>query len=124
DLATAQVGGQVLRRRADAVERADVDADPAPVAVVGVDDRDRPLLALEHLGDVAVGVEDGLVGTDHAARAAVDAERGLDVVGLLRIAADRLGRAALLAGGATGAVLGDAPEGHGSPALTAGAPLT
>src|SRR5207253_1809988 len=78
DLDLAQVLRAVLVRRVDAVEGADVDAHPAAVAVVGVDDRDRALLALEHLGDVAPGIEDGLVGADDAARAAVDAEPGLD----------------------------------------------
>src|SRR4029450_1693404 len=91
---------QVLGRRRDAIERADVDADAAPVAVVGMAAGDRTLLLLEHLGHGAVGVEDGLVGADDAAGTAVDAERGLDVVGLLRVAADRLGWAPLLAGGA------------------------
>src|SRR5262249_29873181 len=71
------------------------------------------LLALEHLGDVAIGVEDGLVGADDAAGAAVDAQRRLDVVRLLRIAADRLGGTPLLASGASRAVLGDDREGHG-----------
>src|SRR5262245_34152713 len=112
-LDAAQVGRQVVGRGGDAVERADVDAHSAAVAVVGVHDRDGTLLALEHLGDVAVRVEDGLVGTDHAAGAAVDAERGLDVVRLLRVPADRLRRAALLAGSAARAVLGDDREGHG-----------
>src|SRR5262249_36519333 len=113
DLDPAEIGGQVVRRRADAVERADVDAHPAAVAVVGVHDGDGALLALQHLGDVAVGVEYGLVGADDAAGAAVDAQRRLDVVRLLRIATDRLGGAPLLAGGAAGAVLGDDREGHG-----------
>src|SRR4030095_6352238 len=67
DLDLAQVLRPVLVRRVDAVSGAHVDAHPAAVAVVGVDDRDRALLALEHLGDVPEGVEDGLVGADHAA---------------------------------------------------------
>src|SRR5262245_34864749 len=121
-LDAAQVGGHVVGRRRDAVERADVDADAAPVAVVGVHDRDRPFLALEHLRDVAVGVEDGLVGADHAAGTAVDAERGLDVVGLLRVPADRLRRAALLAGSTARTVLGDDREGHGGGPYQRGAP--
>src|SRR5207249_12084453 len=43
DLDLAQVLRAVLVRRVDAVEGADVDAHPAAVAVVGVDDRDRAL---------------------------------------------------------------------------------
>src|SRR5262245_13659389 len=108
----AEVGREVLARRADAVERADVDAHAAAVAVVGMHDGDGPLLALQDLGDVAPGVEDRLVGADDAARAAVDAERGLDVVRLLGIAADRLGGTPLLARGASRAILGDDGEGH------------
>src|SRR5262249_21504050 len=58
DLDLAEVLRLVVRRRVDAVEGADIDADAAAVAVVRVDDRDRPLLALQDLGDVAVRVED------------------------------------------------------------------
>src|SRR5262245_20050824 len=93
----AEVGREVLVRRADAVERADVDAHAAAVAVVGMYDGDGALLPLEDLRHVAPGVEDGLVGTDHPAGPTVDAERRLDVVRLLGIAADRLGGAPLLA---------------------------
>src|SRR5262245_22946202 len=114
DLDPAQVGGEVLRRGADAVEGAHVDADAAAVAVVRMDDGERTLLALEHLGDVAVSVEDGLVGADDAACAAVAAERRLDVVRLLRIAAGPLGGAPPLPGAASRAALGGAREGPGS----------
>src|SRR5439155_1619240 len=106
DLDLAQVLRPVLVRGVDAVEGADVDAHPAAVAVVGMDDRDRPLLALEHLGHVAPGVENGLVGADDPACAAVDAEPGLDQKGLLELARDGTRGAALLARGAAGA----APE--------------
>src|SRR5262249_56315534 len=78
DLDAAEIDRAVLIRRRDAVERADVDADAAPVAVVGMDDRDGALLALQDLGHVAPRVEDRLVGADHAARTAVDAERRFD----------------------------------------------
>src|SRR3989442_7000654 len=110
DLDLAQVLRAVLVRGVDAVEGADVDAHPAAVAVVGVNDRDRALLALQHLGDVAVGVEDGLVGADDAARAAVDAEPGLDQEGLLGLARDGVRGAALLAGGPAGPVTRDDGE--------------
>src|SRR5207249_7724454 len=62
DLDLTQVLRAVLARRVDAVEGADVDAHPAAVAVVGVHDRDRALLALEHLGHLAPVTEDGRVG--------------------------------------------------------------
>ena len=58
-------------------------------------------------------VVDGLVGADHAARTAVDAELGVDDVEQLAIAGDGVGGAALHASGAAGAVLGD-DVGHGS----------
>src|SRR5262249_11810190 len=106
------VAGEVLAGGADAVERADVHADAAAVAIVGVDDGDGALVPLEDLRHVAPGVEDGLVRADHPAGSAVDAERGLDVVRLLGIAADRLGGAPLLARGAARAILGDDREGH------------
>src|SRR2546421_4751557 len=61
----AEVRRAILLRRRDAVERADVDAHTAPVAVVGVDDRDRAPLALQDLGHIAERVEDRLVGADH-----------------------------------------------------------
>src|SRR5262249_24212089 len=112
DLDLAEVVGEVFRRRGDAIEGADVHANATPVAIVRVDDRDRPLLALEHLGYVPERVEDGLVRTDHAARPAVDAEGGLDQECLLGLAADRPRGAPLLAGGTPRAVLGDDRERH------------
>src|SRR6185369_18066885 len=101
----AEVLRAVRRRRVDAVEWTDVDADAAAVAVVGVHDRNGALVALQHHGHVAPGVEDGLVGADDAARAAVDAERGLDEEGLLGVSADGAGGTPLLTRGAAGAVL-------------------
>src|SRR5581483_3805296 len=56
----AEVLREIARRGAQAVERADVDADAAAVAVVGVDDRERALGALQHARHVPVGVEDRL----------------------------------------------------------------
>src|SRR5437016_6141191 len=85
DLDLAEEDGAVLGRGVEAVEGADVDAHSAAVTVVGVDNRDRPLLALQDLGDVAVGVEDRLVGADDPAGATVDAEGRLDEERLLRV---------------------------------------
>src|SRR5271156_865637 len=51
DLHLAEIDRSVLRRRRDAIERAHVDAHAASVAVVGMDDGDGSLGALEHVGN-------------------------------------------------------------------------
>src|SRR3989441_9944935 len=102
DLDLAQVLRAVLVRRVDAVEGAAVDAHPAAVAVVGVDDRDRALLVHEYRGDVPLGFEDGRGGADDAPGVAVDAGRGLDQDGLLGVAREGGRRAAVLARRAAG----------------------
>src|SRR5271156_3242335 len=112
DLHLAEIDRRVLGRRRDAIERADVDAHAAAVAVVGMDDGDRALGALEHVGNLAVIVHDRVVGANHAARAAIDAHRGLDVIDLFRQARDGAGRAALFARAASGAILGDDLKWH------------
>src|ERR1700683_2150238 len=58
DLHLAKIDRHVFGRRRDAIERANVDAHAASVAVVGMDDGDRALGALEHVGHLAVVVHD------------------------------------------------------------------
>ena len=88
---------------------------PQPLQLSGMHDGDRALRLLQDVGDVAEGVEDRFVGADDAAGAAVDAQRRLDEERQLRLTADGLGRTALLARGAAGAVLGNDGERHRSP---------
>jgi hypothetical protein len=112
DLHLAEIDRRVLRRRRDAIERAYVHAHAAAVAVVGMDDGDRALGALEYVGYLAVVVHDRVVGANHAARAAIDAHGGFDVIDLLRQAGDGAGGAAFFAGAAAGAILRDDLEWH------------
>src|SRR5271156_5892998 len=112
DLHFAEIDRRVLRRRRDAIERADVHAHAAAVAVVWMDDGDRALGALEHVGYLAVIVHDRVVGANHPARAAIDAHGGLDIINLLRQARDGAARTALLARAAAGAILGDDLKRH------------
>ncbi len=72
-----------------------------------MDDGDRAFGALEHVSNLAVIVHDRVVGANHAASAAIDAHRGLDVIDLFRQARDGAGRATLFARAASGAILGD-----------------
>src|SRR5207244_10121463 len=72
--------GRRLHR--DAVERAAVHAVHAAGALLELDVGLGPLLRLHLLAEDAVAVEDRVVGTDHAARPAVDAVRVVDVVHL------------------------------------------
>src|ERR1700691_5977355 len=112
DLHLAEIDRRVLGRRRDAIERANVDAHAASVAVVGMDDGDRALGALEYVGHLAVVVHDRVVGANHPARAAIDAHRGLDVIDLLGQARDGAGRATLLARAASGPILGNNLKRH------------
>jgi hypothetical protein len=69
--------------------------------------------------DVAVLVEDGVGGADHAAGAAVDAELRCDDVQDLAVTRDGVGRAALHASGTADAGLDD-PKGHIGPSINTG----
>src|SRR5271170_8159110 len=112
DLHFAEIDRRVLRRRRDAIERANVHAYAASVAIVRMDDGDRALGALEHVRHLAVIVHDRVVGADDAARAAIDAHRGFDVIDLFRQARDGAGGAALFTRTAAGAILGNDLKWH------------
>ena len=90
DFDFAEVLRAVHRPRVDAIEGANIDAHTTAVAVVGMDNGNRPFDLLEDAGHVAIRVEDRLIGADHTAGAAVDAQSRLDVIDLPGIAADRL----------------------------------
>lgn len=108
----AEIDRRVLRRWRDTIERANVDAHAASVAVVGMDDGDRALGALQHVGYLVVIVHDRVVGANYPARATIDAHRCFDVIDLFRQARDGAGRAAFFACAAAGAILGDDRKWH------------
>jgi hypothetical protein len=77
-----------------------------------VNHRDRTFRTLEHVGKHALIVQNRLVGTNYSAGTAIDAETGFDEINLLGNSGNRAGRTALLAGAASGAILGDDLVGH------------
>src|SRR5204862_3346601 len=88
-------------------ERAALGALVAAGAGLGIDVRVRALRLLQHLGEGAEVVVDGLGRADHAAGAAVDAEVRVDDVEQLAFAGDGVRRAAGDARRATDARLDD-----------------
>src|SRR5262249_50071500 len=110
----AEVSGSVVVGWVDTIEGAHVDAHATSVAVVGMHDGNRALRLLEHVRYIAKRVEDGLVRADHAARAAVDAQRRLDVERQARLTADGFCRAPFLARRTAGTVLGNDGKWHSS----------
>jgi hypothetical protein len=101
------------RGPSERVEGAGPDAPLAADAGLEIDVGLGARRGLEHLAEVALVVVDGLVGADHAAGAAVDAQLRVDHVEELALPGDGVGRAAFHARGAARAVLGD-DEGHRS----------
>jgi hypothetical protein len=96
------------------IERTNIDTNPTSVAVIRMHDGYRSLGLLQNLGHVPERVENGFIGADYAASAAIDAHRSLDQIRFFRIARNSSGRASLLAGAATSTIFGDDREGHRS----------
>src|SRR5262249_40898368 len=91
----------------DAVEGAAVDAVHAARALLQLHEGLGPCLRLDLLAQHAHRVEDGVVGAHDTARAAVDAQRGVDVIHLLLDAVDGRRGTAALAGAAAGTAVDD-----------------
>ena len=72
----------------------------------------RTVNPLQDLSQIAIRVEDGVIGTDNPTRAAIDTHRRFNQIGFFWIATNGFGWTALFTRAATGAVLGDDGKWH------------
>src|SRR6185369_8093564 len=112
NLDSPQVLRTVIGRRRNTVEWTDINTHTAAVTVIRVNNGDRPLSSFEHMGDIAEGIEDGLIRANDPAGSTVNTECRFDKVGLFRITTNRLGGTAFLARTTAGAIFCDNGKGH------------